>query len=126
MASTALPVSGNPLAETVITALQDGRLLFSASDKRVFYKDKADKLFDAATGAAFNDPPPGDLSPIRLNNRLRGMVAAALGSLTLLSADAGRRFRGGAGGISNRTIRTRGLRSTRPSQRNRTRGSSRR
>ena len=45
-------VSGNPLAATVMTALQDGRLMFSASAKRVFYKDKDDKLFDAATGAA--------------------------------------------------------------------------
>jgi urea transport system permease protein len=85
-------VSGNPLAESVIVALQDGRLFFSAAGKRVFYKDKSDKLFDAATGVAFTDPPPADLSPVRLNNRLRGMLAAALGSLTLLSPDPGRRF----------------------------------
>src|SRR5262245_58812915 len=84
--------SGNPLAETVIKALQDGRLLFSASTKGVFYKDTADKLFDAATGQAVAGTPPADLSAVRLNNRLRGMVAAALGSLTLMSPDPAKRL----------------------------------
>jgi urea transport system permease protein len=88
----AVALSGSPLAETVISALQDGRLLFSAADKRVFYKDKSDKLFDAATGAAFPGPEPTDLAPVRLNNRLRGLVAAALGSLTLMSPDPAKRL----------------------------------
>ena len=36
--------------------------------------------------------PPADLSPVRLNNRLRGLVAAALGSLTLMSPDPAKRL----------------------------------
>src|SRR5436190_2079983 len=44
--------SGHPLAETVITALQGGNLHFSVAQKQVFYRDSADKLFDAATGSA--------------------------------------------------------------------------
>ena len=84
--------SGSPLAETVIKALQDGRLLFSASTKGVFYRDAADKLFDAATGQPVTGTPPADLTPVRLNNRLRGLVAASIGSLTLMSPDPARRL----------------------------------
>ena len=84
--------SGSPLAETVITALQDGRLFFSAADKGVYFKDASDKLFNAATGEAVAGTPPGDLAPVRLNNRLRGMLAAAVGSLTLMSPDPEKRL----------------------------------
>src|SRR5262249_21135559 len=35
---------------------------------------------------------PADLSPVRLNNRLRRIVEAALGSLTLLAPDPGKRL----------------------------------
>src|SRR5262245_45271201 len=45
--------SGNPLAATVIGALQEGRLLFSAQDKRVLIKGSSDQLIDAATGQPF-------------------------------------------------------------------------
>ena len=34
---------------------------FSAEQKKVFYKDAADKLIDAATGAAVRGRPPADL-----------------------------------------------------------------
>jgi urea transport system permease protein len=83
--------SGSPLAETVIKALQEGRLFFSAASKGVFYKDK-DQLFDAATGQAVTGAAPDDLSAVRLNNRLRGLIEAKLGSLTLLSPVAARRL----------------------------------
>ena len=42
--------SGNPLAATVVAALQDGRLLFSADAKGVFIRDQLDQLIDARTG----------------------------------------------------------------------------
>jgi urea transport system permease protein len=84
--------SGDPRAATVIEALQDGRLLFSAERKAVFYKDKSDKLLDAASGQAVAGTPPGDLAPVRVNNRLRRAIDAALGGLTLLAPDPGRRF----------------------------------
>src|SRR5262249_9691163 len=84
--------SGNPLAATVIGALQEGRLFFSAEGKRVFFRDKSDRLIDAATGAPLAGDEPADLSPVRLNNRLRRIVEAALGSLTLLAPDPGKRL----------------------------------
>jgi urea transport system permease protein len=83
--------SGDPRAAAIIEALQDGRLLFSAAAKVVAVKDRAGILTDAVTGAPVA-APPADLAPVRLNNRLRRTVAASLGSLTLMSADPGRRY----------------------------------
>jgi urea transport system permease protein len=88
----AVAASGNPLAATVIAALQEGRLLFSAESKRVFIRDRFDQLVDAATGQAAAGAPPADLAPVRLNNRLRRIVEAALGSLTLMAPDPARRL----------------------------------
>jgi urea transport system permease protein len=84
--------SGNPLAATVVGALQEGRLLFSAQSKRVFIKDPSDRLIDAATGQPVAGSAPVDLAPVRLNNRLRGIVQAALGSLTLMAPDPAKRL----------------------------------
>jgi urea transport system permease protein len=84
--------SGNPLAATVIEALQEGRLLFSAEGKRVFIREKSDRLIDTATGAPVAGSAPADLAPVRLNNRLRGMLEAAIGSLTLMAPDPGKRL----------------------------------
>ena len=84
--------SGNALAAPVITALQDGRLLFSAESKRIFIRDRSDQLIDAATGEPVAGSPPADLAPVRLNNRLRRIVEAALGGLTLMAPDPGKRL----------------------------------
>jgi urea transport system permease protein len=88
----AVAASGNPLSANVIAALQEGRLLFSADSKRVFIRDRFDALIDAATGQAAAPPAPTDLAPVRLNNRLRRYIEAALGSLTLMAPDPGRRL----------------------------------
>jgi urea transport system permease protein len=84
--------TGDARAATVIEALQDGRLLFSAQEKKVYYKDKADKLIDAATGAAVAGPEPADADKVRINNRLRRSIDAALGGLRLQASDPDRRF----------------------------------
>jgi urea transport system permease protein len=84
--------SGNALAAPVITALQEGRLLFSAESKRVFIREQSDRLIDAATGQPAAGPAPADLAPVRLNNRLRRIVEAALGGLTLMAPDPGKRL----------------------------------
>jgi urea transport system permease protein len=91
-AITDLAASGNPRAADILGALQDGRLYFNAGAKKVYVKDKADVLQDAATGAAVTDVSADDVNPVRLNNRLRRTVDAALGGLTLLSNDPARRF----------------------------------
>src|SRR6516164_441359 len=79
--------SGSARAEIIIRALQDSRLMFSAERKAVYIKDDADKLTDAATGQPAAGDPPADLDNVRINNRLRGAIDAALGGLTLLSRD---------------------------------------
>ena len=88
----AVAASGNPLATTVLGALQDGRLRFSAEAKKVYYADKTDKLFDAATGQAVAGGPPTDIADVRINNRLRRALDAGLGALTLMSPEPARRF----------------------------------
>jgi urea transport system permease protein len=88
----AVAASGNPRAAAIIEALQDGRLLFSAEGKRVFIKDKSGRLTDAATGEAVAGAGPADLAPVRLNNRLRRIIQATLGGLTLLAPDPGKRL----------------------------------
>jgi urea transport system permease protein len=88
----AVAASGHPLAEKVIAALQAGRLLFSAEQKRVFFKDEADRLIDAASGSPVTGSPPADLSQVRLNNRLRRIIEATLGGLTLLAPDPAKRL----------------------------------
>ena len=67
--------------------LQNGRLQFSAKDKKVFIKTADDKLIDAETGKPFDGAPPDDLDTVRVNNRLRGVIDAANGALTLMAPD---------------------------------------
>ncbi len=82
--------SGNPLAETVIGALREGRLLVRATDKAIFIRETGGALRDARTGAPATADAAG-LVPVRLNNRVRRAVDAALGTLTLRSPDPRRR-----------------------------------
>jgi len=84
--------SGNPRAEAIIRALQDGQLMYSAERKAVYIKDDAGTLTDAATGQPIAGETPADLNTVRLNNRLRGAIDAAVGGLTLLASDPGVRY----------------------------------
>ncbi len=86
-AITAVASSGEPRGVDILDALIDRRLF--AGTGGVFWRDRAGKSFDAATGAPA-DIPPGH-SAVRLNNRLRNVVQAALGGMTLLSPDPARR-----------------------------------
>src|SRR6188472_4128622 len=81
-----LAASGDPRTGPLLEALKDKRLLFSAVGKRVFIKDKSEKLTDAASGESVATPP-ADIENVRLNNRVRGMLDAALGSLTLMAKE---------------------------------------
>ena len=84
--------SGSPRAETILHALQNGQLMFSAEKKEVYIQDDAGKLTDAATGAPTAGDPPGDLDNVNVNNRVRGAIDAAMGTLSLTSADPDKRF----------------------------------
>jgi urea transport system permease protein len=87
----ALATGGNPLAYTIISALQDGRLMADPDSKKVYVSQADGKNIDAATGAAV-DAIPDSAAAVRLNNRLRRTVEAALGGLTLLSPDPAKRI----------------------------------
>ena len=71
--------SGDPRAEAILRALQDGALMYSAENKAVYIKDESDKLTDAATGQPLAGDAPADLDTVRINNRLRAAIEAALG-----------------------------------------------
>ena len=87
----AVATSGNPLAFPVISALQDGRLSADPDTKKVFITQDDGKVIDASTGAAV-DKLPENAAAVRLNNRLRRSVEAAIGGLTLLSPDPAKRI----------------------------------
>ncbi len=84
-----LSSSGHPRAGTIVEALRDGTLEFDAASKTVVIR-AGGKVVDAATGAAVAAPPAG-LSPVRVNNRVRGAISAAMGALTLMSPDPAKR-----------------------------------
>ena len=87
----ALATSGNPLAYTIVSALQDGRLMADPDTRKVYVTQSDGKNLDALTGAAV-DSIPDSAAAVRLNNKLRRHVEAALGSLTLQSPDPATRI----------------------------------
>src|SRR5215470_2004939 len=87
----AVAASGHPMAEKVLGALQGRRLLFSVEQKKVFFKDEANQLFDATSGLPAASAP-SDLDEVRTNNRIRIIITATLGNLTLLSVDPAKRL----------------------------------
>jgi urea transport system permease protein len=91
-AIAAVAASGHKLAAAVIEALQERRLTFSAQAKKVFIKDRSGTLLEAATGERLAGPEPADLAQVRVNNRIRRAIEAALGTLTLLSPDPAKRL----------------------------------
>jgi urea transport system permease protein len=87
----AVATSGNQLAFPIISALQEGRLSADPESKKVFITQPDGKIIDAATGTAVASLPAG-AAAVRLNNKLRRVVEAALGGLTLLSPDVAKRI----------------------------------
>jgi urea transport system permease protein len=83
--------TADPRAAVIIEALQDGRLSFSAEQKKVFYKDASGQLIDALTGTP-EAAEPADLSEVRLNNRVRRALDAAIGGMSLQAQDPEKRF----------------------------------
>jgi urea transport system permease protein len=84
----ALGRTGDPRAVAVLEALAAGLLFARKTDQRVLIlpEDKAKKTLDPLTGKPVA-VTAAELRKIRVNNRVRRAVKAALGGLTLLSPD---------------------------------------
>lgn len=82
--------SGSPRAILIIQALQAGQLFFDPASKKVFIR-QGGRVTDAATGAAV-EPAPADLTEVRVINRIRRAIDAALGGLSLMAADPRQRL----------------------------------
>ncbi|MFM9973887.1 MAG: urea ABC transporter permease subunit UrtB [Beijerinckiaceae bacterium] len=80
-----IALSGDDNAAKILEALQAARLFVGGTQKNTFYKDASGQVFNAATGETV--AAPTDLAVVRLNNRLRRSLEAAIGSLTLFSSD---------------------------------------
>ena len=87
----AVAQSGEARGVDVLEALADRRLVVVSAERRVFYRTASGEVFDARTGQPAS--APSGATVVRLNNRLRNVVQAALGNLTLLSPDPERRRR---------------------------------
>jgi urea transport system permease protein len=87
---TAVAATGHARAATIIEALQAGELVFHPASKVVYIR-RGGRIVEAASGAVAANPP-ADLKGVRINNRLRRAMEAALGGLTLLSADPRQRL----------------------------------
>ncbi|MFO1154056.1 MAG: urea ABC transporter permease subunit UrtB [Rhodospirillales bacterium] len=90
----ALAGSGDDHAEAVLAAMLDGRLYVRRDDGRVLIGREQGSvvvLTDPLTGSEIGQTPAADLDSIGVNNRLRGVLRGALGSLTLASSDPGKR-----------------------------------
>jgi urea transport system permease protein len=98
----AIAVSGHPRAAVIIQALQGGQLAFSAAEKKVYVR-VGNGLQEAGSGAA-TAAVPADLADVRANNRVRGIVSAAMGTLTLLNPDPARRLEAAASVLKSRDV----------------------
>jgi urea transport system permease protein len=87
-----IAATGHPMAAAVVQALQDQRLYFSAAEKKVYIKEASGLMLDAETGKPIAGEAPTDLKPVRVNNRVRRAIEAAMGGLTLLAPDPTRRL----------------------------------
>jgi urea transport system permease protein len=85
-----LAATGDRRAAAILDALNRDRLYARKDDGAVFIVGTGGaelKLTDPITGAAADSAPESALDRIRVNNRLRRAIEAALGSLTLASPD---------------------------------------
>ena len=90
----ALAATGDAAVVPALEALTNGDLYVRKSDKRVVIGKRAGgslALTDPLTGEALESAPSSALDKIRVNNRLRRTIRAALGGLTLRAADANTR-----------------------------------
>ncbi|MBX9758876.1 MAG: urea ABC transporter permease subunit UrtB [Beijerinckiaceae bacterium] len=82
--------TGAPQAETILSALSAARLFFDPATKKVYWRTQAGVVHDALSGEPVATPP-APLETVRINNRLRRVLANAIGGLTLMAPEPQRR-----------------------------------
>jgi urea transport system permease protein len=85
-----LGATGDPAVEKALTALSEGALSARKADAQVFVVREAAaaiSLFDPITGEAAGQAAKAELTKIKVNNGLRGVIRDVLGTLTLGSTD---------------------------------------
>jgi urea transport system permease protein len=90
----ALGTAGDARAVGVLKALADGALYTTAEHKLVIAEPGGAgfKIFDPVGRSPLGEAAGDALEKVRVNNRLRGAIDAALGNLTLFSDDPALRF----------------------------------
>ena len=86
---------GDPKVIPILEALRDGRLYHRKADGRLVITEKAGKgyrLSDALTGSLLGGAKRRAVRKVRVNNRVRGAIKAALSQLDLFSSDPARRL----------------------------------
>ena len=86
----ALAATGDVRAVPVLEALAGGSLFILKADGRVVVAEKQGKVYllsDPVSGTVLGEAGKKEIKKIRVNNRLRGVIAGALGGLTLLDPD---------------------------------------
>ncbi|HZX83188.1 MAG TPA: urea ABC transporter permease subunit UrtB, partial [Reyranella sp.] len=86
-----LVASGEGRAAPILEALAAGQLYVRKADTVVVIgKPDGNKLAltEAVSGKPAGSGTEAELDRVRVNNRLRGLIEAAVGSLTLMSPDA--------------------------------------
>ncbi|AEQ53535.1 urea ABC transporter permease subunit UrtB [Pelagibacterium halotolerans] len=85
-AVAALVASGEDAALPILQGLGEGEL-YEADNGGIFIQTGRNTYIDALTGTQAELDATGEMSVIRINNSLRRDIAAAVGSLTLMSED---------------------------------------
>ncbi|HEX2891073.1 urea ABC transporter permease subunit UrtB [Vineibacter terrae] len=96
---------GDGRAVPALKALSDGALYVRKSDGAALIQDGS-RYFDAASGKGLGELPAADVDKVRVNNRLRGVIAASLSKLSLFSTDRATRLAAAKQAFANPTPQT--------------------
>ncbi len=103
---------GDPRVIPLLEALRDGRLYHRKTDGRLVITEKAGKgyrLTDPLTGELLGGAKRRSVKKVRVNNRVRGAIKAALSQLDLFSSDPHRRLAAARSALSHGSGRMIGL-----------------
>ncbi|MZR29507.1 urea ABC transporter permease subunit UrtB [Sneathiella sp. DP05] len=95
-ATEAIADFGDPRSIVLLETLLDGKLYATKSDGRLVSRKKVSdgyQITDILTEEDFGVVKSGDLTKIRINNKMRGLIKDLLGRLTLLNEDPALRLK---------------------------------